>query len=213
MGAAAAVLVVAAPTGRGGFTAHMVDHLLLAMVAPLLAVLSRPVSLTLRALPVGPARRLVRLLRTVPVRVLTEPVVAVGLATGSLWLLYLTPWYTFLHDDGMVAWWTHLHLFLGGYLVVLALVGREPLPHRRSWTHRVVVATAALAAHEILAKALVARPPAGVTAADALAGAQIMSYGGDLVHLVVLVLLGLEWSRRRNHRRSAPDMLRPATSG
>src|SRR3954470_12186033 len=55
---------------------HMLGHLALGMAAPLLLVAAAPVTCALRVLPVVPARRLARLLRARPVRVVTHPCTA-----------------------------------------------------------------------------------------------------------------------------------------
>ena len=61
--AASGPLAEAADTG---FVAHMVTHLLLGMLAPLLLVLAAPVTLLLRTLPLAAARRVSRVLTSRP---------------------------------------------------------------------------------------------------------------------------------------------------
>ena len=196
-------LVLVSLTGRLGqaaavdFRAHMVTHLLLGQAVPLLLVAAAPVTLLLRALPVGGARRVTWLLGRRPLRWLTEPVVAAVLSVGGLWVLYRTPVYALTHVYGWVHLLVHAHLLITGYLLTTALVGRDPMPHRRSPGHRAVVLVAVLAAHAILAKSLYAVPPAGVPVEPAEAGAMIMYYGGDALSLVLVVWLCADWYRRR----------------
>ncbi len=188
---AAATTGPLAAAAHHGFTAHMAIHLLLGMAAPLLLVLAAPVTLALRALPARRARSLARLLRSRPARVLTHPVTAALLDGGGLWLIYTTDLWT-AHDG-----WIHLlitvHLVGAGYLFTASIVGVDPAPHRPGLGTRAAVLTAFLAAHGILAKYLYAHPPAGVTDAEALRGAELMYYGGDLLSLAVIVLLCREW--------------------
>ena len=163
--------------------AHMLGHLLLGMLAPLLLVAGRPVTLALRALPVRPARRLARVLQLGPIRFLTHPVTAAVLDAGGLWLLYTTD----LHA-GTRPWLTALiqfHLLAAGYLFTAAIIGRDPAPHRPGpWT-RAAVLVGFLAAHGILAKHLYAQ---GMGEA-----AQLMYYGGDLLHVAVIVVFCRQW--------------------
>jgi putative membrane protein len=200
---AAMGLVLTAVTGRLGqlaevdFRAHVVTHLLLGQAVPLLLVAAAPVTLLLRALPVAAARRVTWLLGTRPLRRLTEPAVAVALNVGGLYLLYGTPVYALSQFYGWLHLLVHAHLLTTGYLVTTALVGRDPMPHRRSHGHRAVVLVALLAGHAILAKALYAVPPAGVPVELAEAGAMIMYYGGDALSLVLIVWLCSDWYRRR----------------
>lgn len=189
------------------FTAHAVAHLAVGMLGPLLLVLGAPVTLALRTLPAPAARRLTRVLRCRPLRVLTEPVVAGLLDAGGLWLLYTTPVLAFAHHSPVLHLVVHAHLVLAAYLLTAVLVGPDPLPHRRSFPHRAAVLVAVLAAHDILAKVLWAHPPEGV--ADARTGALVMYYGGDGVELVVIVLLCARWydAVRRGDRRATPSAL------
>lgn len=209
---AGTLVVVTAVTGplgaaaHHGFVAHMVAHLLLGMAAPLLLVVAAPVTVVLRALPVGSARVLAKVLRSMPIRLLTEPVIAAVLDIGGLWLLYTTGLYQAMHLHPAVHVLVHVHMFLTGYLFTAALVGVDPAPHRRGHGHRAAVLVSALAAHDILAKHLYAHPPAGVAAAQAEPGAMIMYYGGDAVDVVLIIMLCAGWygSRAARIGRSGP---------
>jgi putative membrane protein len=205
---AAMALVLVSLTGRLGqaasvdFRAHVVTHLLIGQAVPLLLVAAAPVTLLLRALPVGAARRVTWLLGTRPLRWLTEPVVAAVLNIGGLWVLYGTPVYALSQLYGWLHLLVHAHLLITGYLVTTSLVGRDPMPHRRSHGHRAVVLVALLAGHAIVAKFLYAVPPAGVSVELAETGAMIMYYGGDALSLVLIVWLCAEWYRRRQRAQA-----------
>lgn len=203
--AAAAVGFVGplATTAHASFTAHMGTHLLVGMVAPLLLVLGAPVTLALRALDVGPARRISWMLRSPVARVLTTPIVAAVLNVGAMWVLYLTPMYDLMQDVMLVHWLVMLHFLLAGYLYTVSLVAIDPSPHQSGFVMRASVLVISLAAHGVLAKLLYAYPPPGVNAADAHAGAQLMFYGGDAVDFVLIVLLCAEWYRATGRRRQA----------
>ena len=181
--------------------AHMAGHLLLGMVAPLLLTLARPVTLALRTLPVAAARRVARVLRTAPVRALTDPFVATGLDVAGLWVLYRSGLLmAAVHSPGL-----HLlvsvHVVLTGWLATTAVLGLEPTPHRRGVVARAVALAAGMAAHDVLATSLYARPPTGF--GGAAAGAQLMYHGGTVVHLAVAVLLWRQWYRSRGAVRAA----------
>ena len=202
-GLAAAVAGALGPTALTDdpdLPVHMVGHLLLGMVAPLLLVLSAPVTLALRSLDVVPARRLAAVLRTPPVRVLAHPVVAAALNVGGLWLLFTTDLWAASHDDPLVALVVSAHVLGAGCLLTASLVGVDPDRHRASFALRSVVAVAALAAHDVLAKHLFAHPPVGVPVAEGELGALVMYHGGDLVDLALLVVLWAQWHRRRGAR-------------
>jgi putative membrane protein len=181
--------------------AHMAAHLLLGMVAPLLLALARPVTLTLRALPVAAARRMSRVLRMAPVRVLTDPVVATAVNAAGLWLLYGTGLLmTVLHSPPLHLL-VSLHVLLTGWLATAAVLGLEPAPHRRGVVSRAAALAAGTAAHDVLAKTLYAWPPQGISGAGA--GAELMYNGGTVVHLLVAGLLWRQWYRSRAAVRAA----------
>jgi putative membrane protein len=73
---------------------HMVQHLLLTMVAAPLLVLGAPVTLLLRAAtPAFRRRRVLPLLRSRPVRLLTAPVVCWAQFALVLWVSHFSPLY------------------------------------------------------------------------------------------------------------------------
>ena len=215
LGMAAAASGVAGPVATWShetFTGHVGAHLLVGMVAPLLLVLSAPVTLALRTLGTVPARRVVRLVRSLPARVLTNPVVAATLAVGGMWVLYRTPLFEATRSDVLLHLLVTLHLLAAGYLYTVSIVSVDPAPHRASTKVRAAVLLVSLAAHGVLAKLVYAQPPAGLDVADVQRGAQLMFYGGDLVELALAALLAAQWYRSsgRDLRRAG---LVPAAVG
>lgn len=191
-GAGAAVALV---PGAATFTGHMLQHVLLGMLAPLLVVLARPVTLLLRAVPTAARRRLKRVLGSRPAAVLVFPPVAAVLEAGSLWLLYRTGLFAAIGDEP----WLHVHVFLTGLLFTTAICRLDPLRHRARLGVRAGALIAAAAAHAVLAKTLYVTPPPGVVlaVADRQAGAQLMYYGGDVVELGLALVVALQWYAAR----------------
>jgi len=178
---------------------HVVGHLLLGMVTPLLLVTAAPITLALRALPREHARTLGRLLRSRPPAVLSHPAVAAVLDVGGLWLMYRS---ALLSEVSPLL--LQVHMLLAGYLFAFALIGPDPAPHRPGLVVRGGVLVAAVAAHDVLAKLLYAAPPPGVPVAQAEAAGLLMYYGAAPVHVALFVLLGREWfagQRRARARR------------
>ncbi len=198
LGVAAATAAVVGPladAAHTGFTAHMRTHLLIGMVAPVLLVLSAPVTLALRTLAVDPARRLSRLLRSVPARFVSAPVTALVLSAGGLWMLYLTPLVSLMRSDPLVHLLVQAHLLVAGFLFTSAVIGIDPRPHGPGWILRAAVLAVSMASHAILAKHLYAHPPAGVSVEDARAGAELMYYAGGWVEASVVLVFCLQWYR------------------
>ncbi|MFE9401473.1 cytochrome c oxidase assembly protein [Streptomyces sp. NPDC006530] len=206
--AGSAVVVAAAlfPFPGGPFGAHMGRHLAEGMVAPLLLVLARPVTLGLRSLPPGGRRRLLAMVRSRPLGVLAHPLVAAALDAGGLWLLYRTPLFALAHERPWVGHLVHAHVLAAGLLFSAAVCSLDPLPR-----HGMVVRAAALvgagAAHSVLSRTLYAASPPGTGFApgDLSAAAELMYYGGDLVEIALAAVVGFQWyaaSGRRLARES-----------
>ncbi|POX42312.1 cytochrome c oxidase assembly protein [Streptomyces sp. Ru73] len=189
----------AAPLPGGPFTAHMAQHLAVAMAAPLLLVLARPLTLTLRSLSPGPVRRgLLTVAHSRPIAWLLRPPVAAALDLGGLWLLYRTPLLAAAHHHPLLGTAVHAHVLAAGLLFTFAVCRLDPVRHRWSVAGRGVTLLAAGWAHTVLAKTLYAAPPPGTafTAADLHTGARLMYYGGDLVEAALAAVLAAQWYAR-----------------
>ncbi|QHC63150.1 cytochrome c oxidase assembly protein [Rathayibacter festucae] len=203
--AATAVVGPLAAAAQSSFTAHMVAHLLAGMLAPVLLVLAAPVTLALRALSTTPARRLSRLLRSGPARVLAHPITAALLSAGGLWLLYRTPLLEAMHAAPLLHVLVHAHLLLAGCLFAAAVIGVDPRPHPPARATQVVAVVLATASHAILANQLYARPPVFLDAADVRAGAELMYTAGGWLDAVVVVVFCAQWYRAAGRRLERDD--------
>lgn len=201
--AAAALAGPLADRARTDFAAHMTGHLLLGMLAPLLLALAAPVTLLLRSLPVRAGRRAAGVLRHRVFGLLSDPLTASLLNIGGLYVLYLTPLYSWMHHCISLHVLIHAHVFMAGYLFTASFVSIDPAPHRKSFVYRAVVLVLALAAHGILAKHLYAYPPEGVSAEQAQTGSLIMYYGGDAVDILLITVFCLQWYKAARPRGSA----------
>lgn len=108
------------------FWDHMIEHLLLIMVVPALLVLGHPIEVTRTALPASARAHLDRVLHSLPVRVATNPLVALLLYTVVIVGTHLT---SFMDQMAMHGWLMNAEqvLYLGaGYLAMLPLLGTEP---------------------------------------------------------------------------------------
>lgn len=175
------------------FVGHMIGHLLLGMLAPLLIALSAPMTLLLRMLDVRAARKVTRVLKSRAFQFLTNPMTASVLNIGGLYLLYMTDLYGLMHQSIFLYALIHFHVFAAGYLFTISLIYVDVTSHRYSYIYRSLVLITALAGHKILAKMIYANPPNGVPKSEAEIGAMWMYYGGDLVDLMLIVILCYQW--------------------
>ncbi|WP_338453114.1 cytochrome c oxidase assembly protein [Niallia oryzisoli] len=175
------------------FKAHMLTHLLLGMLAPLLFVLAAPMTLLLRILKVTSARRLSVILKRRYFRFIMDPIVVSILNIGGLWILYITELFTMMHHNSLLHFLIHVHVFLAGYFFTLSMIYIEPTPHRTSFVYRASVLLIALTFHCILSKYIYAHPPIGVPTVDAEIGGMLMYYGGDAIDIVIIFILCYQW--------------------
>lgn len=202
LSAAAALIGPVADLAHENFTAHMIGHLFLGMLAPLLLAHSAPMTLLMRTLSVGHARKLSRILKSFPVSIFCHPLVASLLNIGGLWVLYTTDLYAAMHQYNLLHMVIHLHVFLAGYLYTISIIYIDPLPHRYSFIFRAIVLILSLAAHGILSKYIYAYPPAGVPIEQAQVGGMIMYYGGDMIEIILIFLFCRQWYKAAQPRTS-----------
>ncbi|MFF9391562.1 cytochrome c oxidase assembly protein [Streptomyces griseoluteus] len=208
----AVALVPPAPTG---FPAHMAQHMLIGMYAPLALVLAAPGTLALRALPPAGARRITAVLHSPPVRCAVHPVSALLLSTGSLAVLYFTPLYNTAMNHPAGHWLMAAHFLLSGCLFAHAIAGPDPAPGRPGVPARLACLGIAIAAHALIAQALYGGFFTDVHAPidQVRRGAEIMYYGGDIAELLLAAALVTTWrpERRGGPRRRAPATALPET--
>lgn len=175
------------------FRAHMISHLLLGMLGPLLIALSSPLTLFLRSIYISWARRISRVLKSRFFQFLTHPVTTSTLNIGGLWVLYTTNLYVAMQHHFLLHIIVHFHIFTAGYLFTISMIYTEPTPHRHSFMYRAVVMVLAFAGHGILSKYIYAHPPDGVSSVQGQIGGLMMYYGGDVIDLALIFVFCLQW--------------------
>ena len=145
------------------FEYHMIAHMVLGMLAPIGLVLGAPLTLALRTLPQGrtPDERGVRgsLLAALHSRysaVITNPVVALALFDGSLFVLYFTDLFGNLMQNHAGHFFMNIHFLLAGYLFFHVIIGIDPNPRKVPHIVRIVILFAAMSIHAFFAISLLA---------------------------------------------------------
>lgn len=182
------------------FTYHMIGHLFLGMLSPLLMVLARPITLLVRALNVKFARRISMVLKSKTFRFISDPIVASILNIGGLWILYTTDLYSLMHQHLFMYIFIHVHVFFAGYLFTASMISFDPKPHKSSFSYRACVMVLALAGHGSLSKYIYVNPPEAVSPNQAESAGMLMYYGGDVIDAVLIYFLCLEWYKENRPR-------------
>lgn len=204
------------------FWVHAVQHMLLAMVAPVLFALAAPVTLALRVLPPKPRRQLLRLLHSLPAKVLASPLVSLPLFIVTLVSLYFSGWYEATLRNEYLHEMQHIHFLLTGCLFFWPLFGIDPLPGRLPYIARLFAIIMTLPVHIIVGLSLMMsneivaedyyrsldRQWGPSLERDQYTGGGIIWGTGDIVGLLYVAVLCSQWIRsdeREARRRDRTD--------
>ena len=205
------------------FSAHMVQHLLLQMVAAPLLLLAGPLGLLLRADPPWlPRQVLSRVLRSRPVRVVAHPVTALGVFTVVLVGSHLTPLYNLALEHDWVHQLEHLAFLVSALLFWWPAIGVDPAPHQLRYPGRLLYMLLAMPVMAYLGLAIanssrvlypyyaVYLAPWGATALqDQGAAGTLMWIAGTFTMVPVMALLLLRWLDEDERRQARLDAQRP----
>jgi len=129
---------------------HMIQHMVLSMLAPIFLALGAPVTLALRTLPPGPRAALLRLLHSRFAKVITFPLVTFSLFIASPFALYFSGLYRLSLEYPAVHELVHVHLIVVGCLFFWPLIGLDPLPGRLPYPMRALLMFLSTPFHTVL---------------------------------------------------------------
>ena len=136
------------------FEYHMVAHMLLGMIAPIGLVLGAPITLALRTLPQARDKeeRGVRAFALTALHskfsvIINNPITALALFDGSLFVLYFTDLFGALMANHAGHLLMNIHFILAGFLFFNVVIGVDPNPRRYPHIFRIVILFAAMSLH------------------------------------------------------------------
>jgi putative copper resistance protein D len=181
---------------------HMIQHLLLIMVAPPLLILGRPLTLLLHTVGNPWHTRVKRILRSRPLTALTWPPAGVALYSAAVLGTHLTG---LLLAGGAVHEAEHAAYLAAGYLYFLPVVASEPIRWRVPALGRYLLILAAMPADMATGAVLMLHGPLGpYTAGDVRAAGVIMLAGSDLIMTGLAVALAASLLTRRGKTTASP---------
>jgi cytochrome c oxidase assembly factor CtaG len=205
-----AVIVAALQSGIGSYDDvlywdHMIQHLLLLMVAPPLLVLGQPFTLALHASRNPVHTWVKRALRSRVAVALTWPPLALALYVVTVFSTHLTGLADLTITSQAAHHAEHMLYLASGYLFYLPLVGREPVRWRLSYPIRLLVLVVTMPVDTFTGLMLMYEPtgfpsdgprppgsPSPVT--DAHWAGAVMWIGGDAIMFAFMMLVVLLWS-------------------
>jgi putative copper resistance protein D len=199
------------------FSVHMLQHLLLTMVAAPLLVLAAPVTLLLRfATPEARRRWILPVLHSRVLRAVTHPLVAWLLFAGTMWATHFSPLFDAALEDPLVHRLEHALFVVAALLFWWPAVGADPAPRRLGHPGRILYLGLGMPWSSFLALAIFSSSTVlyehyatierdwGMSPLEDQAWAGgIMWAGGDLIFLVTLILAVMAWlgAEEREGRR------------
>ncbi|MGI8492187.1 MAG: cytochrome c oxidase assembly protein [Acidimicrobiales bacterium] len=203
------------------FTIHVIQHMLIGMLAPVLLALSAPVTLAIQASDRRTQRAILKLVHSAPAKVASNPVVTWALFGGSLFALYFTGLYAYSLEHPLVHDLVHLHFIATGCLFYWPVLGIDPIPHRMHHGFRIVYLMMALPFHTVLGMGLISADRTiapGISIQDLRTGGGLMWAGGEMIGLIASIAVLIQWLRveeramRRSDRSTEQDALSQAAA-
>lgn len=213
------VVVFASSSGFGRYSAahfgvHMIVHMSLNMLAPLLLVLGGFLTLMLRASRADSDQHSMHdwigwLLDWPVLRALYNPILVFVLFIGSYYGLYLTDLFGFMVRYHWAHQLMNLHFLLIGYLYYGLIIGVDRTPRSLPHLGRLGLVMAAMPFHAFFgviimgSKTIIAHdfytyldlPWMDLVAAQYMGGGVAWA-GGEIPALIVVIALGIQWARQ-----------------
>lgn len=215
---------------------HMIQHMTLSMIAPVMLVLAGPLTLALRALrPAsekgtrGPREWLQVALHSRAVLTLSNPLIALALYMVSLYGMYFTGLYELTLRSHAAHLLSFVHFLAVGSLFFWLIIGIDPAPRRVPYPARVLLLIMWVAFHTIFSLvmmqdgaplapewfAALQRPWGPSPLADQRTAGGIAWGFGDIPIIIIIGALVIQWIRadERDGRRLDRAAARAAHSG
>ncbi|GAA1619330.1 cytochrome c oxidase assembly protein [Leucobacter chromiireducens subsp. solipictus] len=207
------------------FSVHMLAHMMLTMLIPLLLVLGAPMTLALRTIEKrtdgswGGREWIMWAIQTPYSKVITHPAVAAVVFAGSLWVFYFTPIARWAASEHLGHQWMIIHFLIAGYLFSLSMIGVDPVPYRFPYPLRLVTLFATMASHAFFGVTIMTgdglmladwygamgRTWGATPIEDQAAGGGIAWGIGELPTLALALVVAVQWSRSDTKEQKRKD--------
>jgi putative copper resistance protein D len=197
------------------FSAHMLMHMMLTMLVPVLLVPGAPVTLAARAIRKrqdgsrGSREWILIAVHSKFAGIVANPLVAAGIFAGSLWVFYYTPLFSWATTDHIGHEWMTVHFLITGYLFVQSLIGIDPVPYRLPYPFRLLLLIGTMVFHAFFGVALMMGTSLlladwfgamgrtwGLSAiADQQMGGGIAWGVGEIPTIAIAIAVAIQWSR------------------
>jgi putative copper resistance protein D len=210
-------------TGIGAYdttllSVHMIQHMVLGMVAPIFLAVGAPITLALRTLPKRPRVALLAAVHSRVARVLAFPLVAYAIFVANPFVLYFSSLYRATLEHPWLHEFMHAHFIVTGCLFFWPLLGLDPLPGRWPYPARALLMLLSVPFHTVLGLTIMQQqdllggdyyPSLGLAWAnpvsDQVAAGGILWAGGEFVSITMLGVLVVQWIRQSEREARRVD--------
>lgn len=211
------------------FSAHMIQHMFLSMLAPIFIVLGAPITLALRALPAqndsehrNTREWILAIIHSRYSKTITNPLIVLGVFTFGLYGLYFTSTFATMMSSHTGHVLMELHFLFSGILFAYIVVGIDPAPRKTPYWAKLLLVLVAISIHAFFAIALMqSTTPIGDAwysqvrpdwlidpLADNYLGGGFAWAFGEVPTLFLLLLVAVQWAK--SERRVAERLDRQA---
>lgn len=207
------------------FSTHMLAHMVLTMMVPLLLVPGAPVTLALRSIRKrtdgsrGGREWILLAVHSRFANVISNPVVAAVLFAGSLWAFYYTPLFRWATTDHIGHEWMIIHFLITGYLFVQSLIGIDPVKYRLPYPFRLLLLLGTMAFHAFFGLSIMqstgllladwfgsmGRTWGDSPLVDQQTGGGIAWSVGEIPTVILAIVVAIQWSRSDDRETKRRD--------
>jgi cytochrome c oxidase assembly factor CtaG len=207
------------------FSVHMVGHMVLSMLVPVLLVPGAPVTLLARAQKPrtddtrGLREWVLWAVHTPFAWIVSHPIVAALNFALSLVMFYYTPLFRWATEEHIGHQWMLVHFLITGYLFVQSIIGVDPLPHRTSFPVKLMLLIGTMAFHAFFGLGLMneqsllladwfgamGRPWGPNPLADQAIGGAFAWGVGEIPTIIMTLIAVTQWSKSDARERKRLD--------
>lgn len=199
-------------------TTHMIQHMLLSMLAPIFLALGAPMTLALRTFRKPLRDLLLKIIHSRFVKVISFPLLAGLIYILNPWILYFTDYYENTLTNSVLHNFNHLHFVMVGSIWVWSLIGLDPMP-RMGYPIRMFAVFLTLPFHAFLGVTImntqtpiafeyyenIKRDWGPTLLQDQEIAGGLLWATGDLIGLVMFLTLMIQWSRASDREAARID--------
>jgi cytochrome c oxidase assembly factor CtaG/putative copper export protein len=206
-------------------SAHMTQHMTLGMFVPILLVLGAPITLALRALApakydlVGPREWIIIVLQSKYSKLITHPLVALTIYSGSIFVVYFSSLMTAMMSSHLGHVIMHIHFLFSGYLFFWLIIGTDFQPRNIGYPFKLLLVFMSMVIHAVFGLILMQSTSlvgggwfgkvapiwlSDPIADQQLAGSIAWSFG-ELPMLLVFIALGVQWAKSDRQQAARLD--------